>query len=73
MAHPSSAFVVLYNIEAIIQESENLKNKFRSQINSVEDLVRFVFAHDVSNCEFGESEARLVAKEKVKELLGIEF
>lgn len=58
-------------LDAMKRESERIKNEYRKEINSVEDLVVFMFNHDVSYCEYQDSDAREVAIEKAKELLGM--
>lgn len=57
------------NIKA---ESERVKAEYRNQINSVEDLVIFLFNHDTNLYEdITDYEARAVAIEKAAELLGM--
>ena len=46
---------------------ENTKNEYRKQINSVEDLVVFLFNHCINGDEYTDYEAREVAIEKAKE------
>lgn len=58
-------------IDDIISKSNALKDKYRKEIKSIEDLVLFMFKHDVSNCEYQDYEAKAVAIEKAKELLNI--
>lgn len=54
--------------EAQDAERAVLKAKYREEIHSVEDLVRFMFDHTVSVCEeYTEYEAREVAIEKATE------
>lgn len=55
-------------------ESEKLRDKYRSQIQSSGDLVRFMYSHHVSCCEeYTDCDARFVAKEKAKEIFGLEL
>lgn len=55
-------------------ESEKLRDKYRSQIQGSGDLVRFMYEHNVSCCEeYTDWEARAVAKEKAKEIFGLEL
>ena len=55
-------------------ESEKLCDKYRSQIQSRGDLVKFMYEHNVSCCEeYTDWEARAVAKEKAKEIFGLEL
>ena len=54
--------------------SEKLRDKYRSQIKTVEGLVRFMYDENVSCCdEYTNWDARAVAKEKAKEFFGIEL
>lgn len=52
-------------------ESERIRNGYRKQINSVEDLVVFLFNHDTNCCEYADYDARAVAIEKAQGLLGM--
>lgn len=55
-------------------ENEKLRDKYRSQIQSRGDLVKFMYSHHVSCCEeYADCDARFVAKEKAKELFGLEL
>ncbi|MBQ8806072.1 MAG: hypothetical protein IJZ68_06265 [Bacteroidaceae bacterium] len=56
---------------AINAKSEALKEKYRESIRTVEDLVLFCLTHKVEYREYCPTEARIVALEKAKELLGI--
>lgn len=54
--------------------SEKLRDKYRLQIKTVEDLVRFMYDENVSCCdEYTNWDARAVAAEKAKEFFGIEL
>ena len=57
--------------DAIKAYSEKIKNEYRQQIKTVDDLVIFLFNHDTNDCECGDYEARAVAIEKAQELLGM--
>lgn len=46
---------------------------YKDQIKSVEDLVRFMYSHQVSLDEYTDYQARLAASIRAKELLGIEL
>ena len=51
-----------------------IENKYRSEIKSVKDLVRFMYDNVVSCAEeYTDWHARKVAAEKAKELLGIDL
>lgn len=54
---------------------EATKAKYRAEIHSVEELVRFMYENTIASgaCEYTDWEARTVAREKAKELLGIEL
>lgn len=55
-------------------ESEKLRDKYRSQIQSIGDLVKFMYSNHVSCCdEYTDWDARAVAKEKAKEFFGLEL
>ncbi len=55
-------------------KSEKLRDKYCSQIQSIRDLVRFMYSHHVSCCEeYTDWDARFVAKEKAKEFFGLEL
>lgn len=54
--------------------SEGRRDKYRSQIKSGKDLVAFMYKYHVSCCEeYTDWDARAVAKEKAKELFGLEL
>lgn len=54
--------------------SEGRRDKYRSQIKSGKDLVAFMYEYHVSCCEeYTDWDARAVAKEKAKELFGLEL
>lgn len=53
------------------EKSERIKDQYRKEINSVEDLIVFMFNHHVSSCEYCDDEARAVAKEKALALTNI--
>jgi len=56
-------------------ENENIKDKYRAQIRTPEDLVRFLYDNNVSSGseEYTDWEARAVAAEKAKEFFGLEL
>lgn len=55
-------------------KSDNLKNEYRNQIQTVDDLIRFMYNNNVHQCEeYTNWEARAVVREKAKELCGIEL
>lgn len=55
-------------------KNEKLRDKYRSQIQSSRDLVMFMYSYHVSCCEeYTDWDARFVAKEKAKELFGLEL
>lgn len=54
------------------RRSKLQKEEYRKEIKSVEDLVKFLFTHDVSNSEVIDWEARDAAKERAKDF-GIEL
>lgn len=47
------------------------EDEYRNEITTVNDLVIFMFNHDVSDSEYGDTEARNVVTEKALELLGL--
>ena len=50
------------------KKEEKMKNDYRNQIHSIQDLVRFMFEHTVSSAEeYTDWTARAVAIEKAKE------
>ena len=54
--------------------AEAKKARYRAEIHSIEDLVAFMYDHHVSCCEeYTDWEARTVARQKAKELLGIKL
>ena len=57
--------------DAAKAESERIRNEYRKKINSVEDLVIFLFNNDTSGCEYSDYDARAVAIEKAAELLNM--
>lgn len=69
-----SSSILLENLyetkEALInankEKSDKIKEKYMSQINSIEDLVIFCFRHDMTS-EYANYEALAVAKDKAKE------
>lgn len=56
-------------------KNENICDEYRAQIQSVEDLVQFMYNENVCNgaVEYTDWNARQVAREKAKELLWIEL
>lgn len=46
--------------------------EYKELIKTVEDLVLFLFDHDTSGSEYCDWEAKTAAKERAKELLGLE-
>lgn len=55
-------------------KNEETKNKYREQIQTPEDLVRFMYDYTVSCAEeYTDWEARAVAAEKAKEFFGLEL
>ena len=56
---------------SIKEKSEHIRNQYRKEINSIEDLIIFMFNHDVSGCEYCDDDARAVAKEKAVALLNL--
>jgi len=61
-------------LDAQKAENERIRNKYRAQIQTVEDLVRFMYDHNVScSEEYTNWNARQIAREKAKELLGLEI
>ena len=59
--------------QACRDKARKIEDSYRAQINGVEDLIRFCFMHDVSECEYRDVQAYNVAREKAKELLNIEI
>lgn len=60
--------------KAYKEEIQNRIKEYKSRINTVEDLVKFMFNENVSyGEEYTDYEARQAAIEKAKELLGIEL
>ena len=56
------------------EKDEKLKDKYRSQIQTIKDLALFMYFHTVACCEeYTDWNAREVAKEKIKELLGVDL
>ena len=58
--------------KAEAQRSELQTAEYRESITSVEDLVKFLFEHDV-NGEDHDYDARRAAEERAKELLGLDI
>lgn len=56
-------------------ENKTICNKYRSEIQTVKDLVTFMYNNNVHNgaCEYTDWNARQVAREKAAELLGIDL
>lgn len=53
-------------------KSQSLISKYKNEINSVEDLVRFMFNNPVSNCEeYIDYDARCAVIQRAKEMLNI--
>lgn len=60
--------------KAYKEEIQNRIKEYKSRINTVEDLVKFMFNENVICAEeYTDYEARQAAIEKAKELLGIEL
>jgi hypothetical protein len=60
--------------KAYKEEIQNRIKEYKSRINTVEDLVKFMFNENVTCAEeYTDYEARQAAIEKAKELLGIEL
>ena len=59
------------------QDAENnaIKDKYRSEINSVQELVQFMYNHTIATGagEYTNWNGREVAREKAKELLGVDL
>lgn len=61
-------------LDAQNAESERIRDEYRNQIQDCKDLVAFMYDHHVSCCEeYTDWNARAVAKEKAKDLLGLEL
>lgn len=56
-------------------ENEAICNKYRESIQSVKDLVKFMYDNNVCNgaCEYTDWNARQVAREKAAELLDLDL
>lgn len=60
-------------ITALHKETETIKEKYRNEITDIKSLVQFLYTHNVHSCEeYTDWEAKTVAKEKIKELLGFD-
>ena len=60
--------------KAYKEEIQNRIKEYKSRINTVEDLVKFMFNENVTDIgEYTNYEAQQAAIEKAKELLGIEL
>ena len=60
--------------QAYNTEIQNRIEEYKSRINTVEDLVKFMFNENVTHAEeYTNYEARQAAIEKAKELLSIEL
>lgn len=60
--------------QAYNAEIQNRIKEYKSRINTIEDLVRFMFNENVAHAEeYTDYEARQAAIEKARELLGIEL
>lgn len=57
------------------EKDKRLVLKYKDQINSIEDLIRFMYDETISTgaCEYTDYCTRTAAREKAKELLGIEL
>lgn len=67
---------ILYHSEQECRDAEKaeetrIRNEYRKKINSIDDLVIFLFNHDTNDSEFMDYNARAVAIEKASELLGM--
>ena len=60
-------------ITAMKANSRTLIAKYKSEIDSVNDLVAFGYTHCFSDEEYTNYEARCAYRERAKELLGLEF
>ena len=56
-------------------ENERIRDGYRAQIQTVKDLIKFMYSNNVHNGaeEYTDWNARQVAREKAKELLGLEL
>lgn len=59
--------------QACRDKARRIEDLYKAQIHTVEDLIRFCFTHDVSECEYRDVQAYNIAREKARELLGIEI
>lgn len=60
-------------IAARDNKREAIKNQYRAEITDINSLVEFLCTHNVAHAEeYTDWEARAVAQEKIKELLGFE-
>lgn len=61
--------------QAIIDKDMAIQNKYAASINSVEDLIQFMYQHTISTGaeEYTDYNARTVARNKAKELLSLDL
>lgn len=61
-------------LEALKAESEDTINKYCKQLNTVEDIIRFMYNENVARAEeYTDWDAREAVKKRVKELLNIDL
>lgn len=59
--------------DAIETEVRNQTNAYLDEIKTLEDLIRFMYTHAISNGEYMDYPARQAAKIKAEQLLGIKL
>ena len=64
-----------YCEKAVEEKSEAIRHVYRKQINSVQDLVKFMFNHNISESMYSscDKDALQVALEKACDLLGLTY
>lgn len=59
--------------DAIKTEVKNQTNAYLDEIKTLEDLIRFMYTHAISNGEYMDYPAKQAAKIKAEQLLGIKL
>ena len=61
-------------IKAMDKKYNSIVNRYKASIQSIDDLIRFMYEHPVSYCEeYTDYDARRAAKERAFELCGVQL